>query len=476
MKMKSKLRSVLALLLTLSMALSLTACNNAADSNDVAPEDSSPFEEMETPVVNIPIPQEEEAEEEPVPAGYERIYLISKYTSLNDDGTINYYSEYTFDDKGNIIEQNDYDGEGNYISGALTEFNENSKITLYQIFDENKQIIEWTEYGWDEEGRMILNVEYDGNGAVTSRYTCEYDKNGNMLNSATYGENDQLEGREEATYNEDGTTNTYLSYDGEENVIYRDAYTYNEQGKLIKEEISYESDGEAYNSVSEYEYDSKGNQTLLLSYDDGVLAEKVESAYDDRGNMLVSKSYEGSAKKPYEVIEREYDSENRQTKSTIYGEDGKVNSISEYVFDEKGNQLQYSVKDGENVETYRMENTFNENGDPLTNDEYGDGGLLWRTVYEYDDKGSCVSIKEYNEEKLEVSRSEYTYDSHGNQIAYIVYDAEGNIAAESSLSEWTSIVLPEGTYIPDERGDLITDDGEWDDLDDMEELGFSIDD
>ena len=81
---------------------------------------------------------------------------IEKGNVLYDDGT----SFTIYNEKGNIIEENYYDSDGNL----------SSKDT----------------YEYDENGNNIEKNNYDSNGKLDSKYTYEYDKNNNWTQRIEY--------------------------------------------------------------------------------------------------------------------------------------------------------------------------------------------------------------------------------------------------------------------------------------------------
>lgn len=144
----------------------------------------------------------------------------------------------------------------------------------------------------------------------------------------------------------------------------RHLYSFNEKGDLVKEEI-YESDGHL-KEESVYKYLSEGYQKEVLSYtDDGALKSKevyryneygapvddspyvtmqyyptTRSEYDENGNEIVRKKYDGTGFL-YEKIIFKYDEKNNETESVIhnYNTHTEQHRTNQYVFDKLGNWI-----------------------------------------------------------------------------------------------------------------------------------------
>ncbi|MCM1044405.1 MAG: hypothetical protein NC417_02735 [Candidatus Gastranaerophilales bacterium] len=53
--------------------------------------------------------------------------------------------------------------------------------TRYIFYDEQGNQGDWSEYAYDEEGRLLRSVSYNFSGSVTSQDSWEYDILGNVI-------------------------------------------------------------------------------------------------------------------------------------------------------------------------------------------------------------------------------------------------------------------------------------------------------
>ena len=167
-----------------------------------------------------------------------------------------------FKEKKSFVNLNEYRYNGKY--------NENN--------EENWS--SWWEYGYNENGNLVKNIEHLSNGTVSEysyEYTWEYkyDENGNLINAVQY--------------KDDGNKNNEYFYDG--------------KGNRIKH-IGYKSDGSTNVEESILEYDKYGRVIKSLS-------------------RMSGKTYVG----PWTTWLMEYDKYNNLIKRTSYDENGKCKNI-----------------------------------------------------------------------------------------------------------------------------------------------------
>lgn len=126
--------------------------------------------------------------------------------------------EYEYDAAGNVVKETSY----------LTDPDD----------EEDKELTEWTEYGYDKDNRMTENVTYNSKGEVKHRTTVEYtyDAEGNMTMTTRSGE--------------DGAMMWF---------------TTNREEIMIDGGYRSSSDEEP-DMISEYEFDEKGNYSRITDH------------------------------------------------------------------------------------------------------------------------------------------------------------------------------------------------------------------
>ena len=277
------MKKLIAMLLALVMVLSLCACNKK--------DDGAAEEEKET------------------------AYLLTEVvmTSTDDDGKAHTMkANLEYDDDYNVI------GLKSYEDGELVyerTFNKDIEKPLLDLgYDEDGEVNDRTEYTYDDKGNLLeCKGSYTYGGVTTTfREVCTYDGNGNKLTEKSY-RNGELDYEYTYTYTATGNVATEIyisssgykshytySYDEHDNVVsvkeeykhdgevssyeltYENTY---ENGKIVKHVSNLGTDTYTYNSagkITEYSYTSSEGNT-----------KRMTCTYDDNGMPIGVKHYEG---------------------------------------------------------------------------------------------------------------------------------------------------------------------------------------
>ena len=97
-----------------------------------------------------------------------------------------------YDEKGNKIEENHYDSDGNLSSKDTYEYDEKGNNIERNWYDSDGSLNYKYTYKYDEKGNMI---EYNTDGRFGEKYTYkyEYDKNNNWIQQVTYEDNKPIQ-------------------------------------------------------------------------------------------------------------------------------------------------------------------------------------------------------------------------------------------------------------------------------------------
>lgn len=144
-------------------------------------------------------------------------------------------------------------------------------------------------------------------------------------------------------------------------------------------------------SYTDYEYDAKGNPTLISHYDAGVLTHEEIYTYDANGNVTYSESYDGLS------------GTNFHTTNT---------------YDQKGNTL---VSEGLNALDGEFKNTYTYEYDANGNAVYGKGDVTnpWsfnEFRQRFDDRGNMIEFVGKCDKSTDITHRELAYDSNNNCI------------------------------------------------------------
>ena len=313
-------------------------------------------------------------------------WLLKRSSYVNYEGEIYYYTDYTYNDKKQLL----------------------STTETYPYGDGSS--VYSTEYTYDAAGNRtsLFYSSLSGDG-YWYRSDFTYDAAGNMLSEVDTSSGES----------------TYTSY-----------FTYNASGLLIKETYESISGDYRYSGTSEYTYDSAGNMlTEVYSSADGGMSTTINT-YDALGNML-SSSYR-SASGYSSQDEYVYDDAGNlicETYTAGYADGGSYTTSSVYEYDAKGNMVR---------ETYQSEDysseavfTYYDNGEMRSRrTDFSDGS------YSYTEYGADGRILEDGYVEEEYSNiSVYSYDALGNMLSCC-----GSFSGESDYFTIYAYDYTAGTY------------------------------
>ena len=106
----------------------------------------------------------------------------------DSDGRLDSKTTYKYDEKGNIIEENDYDSDGRLDSKYIYKYDEKGNKIEENRYDSNGRLSQKTTYKYDEKGNTIEKNDYDSDGRPAENYSYkyEYDKNNNWTQRIEY--------------------------------------------------------------------------------------------------------------------------------------------------------------------------------------------------------------------------------------------------------------------------------------------------
>jgi len=270
-------------------------------------------------------------------------------------------------------------------------------------------------------------------------------------------------------------TSEIITYDGEGKIKYSDRLEYDRNGNMI---AYHEHDKSGYLVLSHYfEYDEKGNKLFyhefigndrliasdisggtppigntLIRYENskkGILSHSQKYEYDDFGHILLSHEYKWRKYNPHSDFDIKYIEDGNE--SDIY-----IGILAfSYEYDENGNIVAYNRHEYEHIYEQRedyVEDTHRWITNNVLVDTIETISIIEKYVYEYDESGNVLSIREYrghNAEDLVLSSS-YEYDEDGklstvthnghdnNELIYSIkheYDQNGNELARYNYNK-----------------------------------------
>lgn len=147
-------------------------------------------------------------------------------------------AEFKHDENGYIISNTRYDGDGNLDST--------------------------TKYENDRNGNVILESEYDADGNLTFEIKYEYNSHNDITKMEVNYKSGSYTNTNTVIYEYDGKElSKTTTYDESDNVLYYTVYTYPD--KTTCEQTTYYDTFESYNVST---YDKSGNLTKVVYYDE----------------------------------------------------------------------------------------------------------------------------------------------------------------------------------------------------------------
>lgn len=217
------------------------------------------------------------------------------------------------DDKGLIIEHQDFNEAGECIYRITSEYSDDSLPEKVTIYDENNSVIQQTEYfsytdsieKVEREKISYLNntndenISYYADGLIKKRESFE---NGVLIKTELYD------------YDDTGRILEYRELGNDNKELVTKYYEYGYNSSIIK--VYREKE------LEETRYSEYGLNDLLIReiVDDGFYKINTEYQYDESNNIITEKQYQGTIQVYNEI--RKYDDNN----NCIYVESEKLNS------------------------------------------------------------------------------------------------------------------------------------------------------
>lgn len=356
---------------------------------------------------------------------------LEKVVTYNYHGEVQRIAQYSYDTKRNVV-----------IETGSTEYGAMSNWTTEYWYDVKEK--RWNYRGADglvayegeidKEGTWLKRVLYDYSNGIYDVSSWEewdytYDKNGNLVQVTIYNAQG-VYSETEYTYNDKNMLET-IEYSDEDKNTWETEYKY-DKNKNVKKIVTKGDNGEKYEMVYTYEYDSQGRviRAEELDEDDNlVFGHTIE--YDRAGGIFklerehVSKDWDEAF---------EWDAEGRIAAVHLDHRFDNYDYKSSYEYDTWGNLVKSVVVRENNLGTddYNQKITttewdyeYDRQGNFLktekkevvdTTDSYGDSTRKkteWETEYEYDKKGNLLSKVEYEEEEKIAT---YEYDTEGRLL------------------------------------------------------------
>ena len=342
---------------------------------------------------------------------YNNRNLVVKTQSYDKEGTKTLISRYRYDDYGQLLEMTDY-----------------------RVSSETETAYRYTEYTYDQRGRITAFAEISQNAQPTAddikahqiRYT--YNENGNLSKvsypttkdgiqslSYIYDENGWLQEIKGELHSKGQTTEKVLR-----------SYSYDAYGK-VKEIKDYrnrlKNGAQAVQKIYTYDSFDRVKEMIYTDLETGKVMESYQYSYDKNSNITkktqVNNYPKEDADKVNETKSYTYDTLGRLTKTvtTDHNKDDKTKTVT-YTYDNVGNRLKED--DGTTTTSY----TYNGLDQLKTSTKEKRTAVDEVRQYSYDANGNQTDVKNTKTGQTE----SYTYDAENRLSKVAVTDKDGKTA------------------------------------------------
>lgn len=275
----------------------------------------------------------------------------------------------TFNEDGNKTEEISYDqSNGSITSKTVYAYNKEGRLKSYESYssavDKTLSTPQKNDYKLDDKGNVLEQVNYQPDGSPGSRFLYKYDAKGNKTEELFYSWNGSRMGKVVNTYDEASHLLTSTSYNEDDSISWKNVATYNAKGNqtewvqyltgILRYRITYNYDDK--NRVIEqetFEYnkppslrsshapepgkivytynDAKRTKQVDTYNEDGSLKNKMIYLMDERGNEVGWRTFNANGSPKYTALHW-YD--NARLLRTLSGIDS-----ANIEYDSKGNWI-----------------------------------------------------------------------------------------------------------------------------------------
>ena len=219
-----------------------------------------------------------------------------------ENGNISKKQTWKYDDKGNKIEDIQY---------------ENGKI----IFEDT--------WKYDDKGNEIEYISYHNKGnrkIVSMKTTSKYDDKGNKIESTYY--EDQY-GNIISKYDDKGNRIEYIRYDRNGKIDIKETWKYDSQGNKMEEYEGKQYRKKWQEAFSKFIYENNRTTIEKVTYSDGNISGEETWRYDEKGNLIevLEKKKQNTGKWQEELTKYEYDDQDNWIQEMIFIQRGKKQII-----------------------------------------------------------------------------------------------------------------------------------------------------
>lgn len=167
---------------------------------------------------------------------------------------------------------------------------------------------------------------------------------------------------------------------------------------------------------------------------DGSGVKMYETAYNEKGKLTDSVVYNENKVMFHEKYS--YNIVDELVKREILDSIGNVLQRSERKFDDKGNEIEFTLHNGDSL-FYMQRKEYNEKDELTKLTEYDSKGKAKLIgLFDYNEAGKVISQTETNGAGMKLSKMTYTYDKDGHRTSITNYNLNGFSEGKTLLKEY----------------------------------------
>jgi hypothetical protein len=185
------------------------------------------------------------------------------------------------------------------------------------------------------------------------RHLVKFDSRNRCIEERDLDSDGELSGKNTYAYNGHGDLVRIIGRNSDNSVLSIQRRTYRSDRKLLSEKIiENRGQGLNYQWSREYKYDTRGNQTDLLSYQQGVFEAHSVYQYDERNRLISSQTIVANPQKDHRVYGKcfdcglssgettyQYNEIGQLMEERVFQPGGELVSAKKYLYDAFGNRL-----------------------------------------------------------------------------------------------------------------------------------------
>lgn len=209
------------------------------------------------------------------------------------DGTVNFQSISTFDERGNAICDESFK-DGKTTEQWLMQYNDKNQMIFMENFEFGK-LCGTYKFVFDENGNCVEDLQYNEEGRLTERIVYTFDENGNEIEDKEYYENTLVK-HVKRKFNAAGKMTHYEYRQPEDSQLHinKSSRTYYENGLKKEDRSTYWDEKGEIVSVHITRYDEQGNQIENINYKNPNEYHNhytYRYTYDEKGNWVSREQY-----------------------------------------------------------------------------------------------------------------------------------------------------------------------------------------